>query len=149
MFEFQRFLCYICMCLFTFLYNFKISGINKERNVRTWTKEEVEKFTQVLDKVRQQITPNIAENCQITKKKIFDKELVKKQFIEINENNNLIDKRKVIAYKKLATSIKNLRNKSRLLESEWCKLHSCMSHRSNIVLHPRNHFGLIIWLSFY
>ena len=46
------------MCLFTFLYNFKISGIKKERNVRTWTKEEVEKFTQVLDKVRQQVTPN-------------------------------------------------------------------------------------------
>ena len=58
MFEFQRFLCYICMYLFTFLYNFKISGINKERNVRTWIKEEVEKFTQVLDRVRQQVTPN-------------------------------------------------------------------------------------------
>ena len=105
----------------------------QEKSVRRWTKEEVEKFAEVLadpdnafasclDKLALKKSSNneVYENI----KKVFDQELKKEDFIAINERNNFIEKGKVVRYKKLDTSIVRLRNKFKSLKSDWLKLHT-------------------------
>ena len=73
----------------------------KESRVRRWTEEEAEKFAKVLadpvngfvfclDRLALKKSSNNAVYEHI--KKSFDKELAKKESIEINEKNNLNDR---------------------------------------------------------
>ena len=118
-----------------------MAGKEKESDVRRWTKEEVEKFAEVLaDRVNgftfclDRLALKKSSNNKVYEhiKKSFDGELAKKEFIEINEKNNIKDKGKFKDYKKLDTSVTRLRNKFKSLKSEWCKLHSRAKRRSGL-----------------
>ena len=116
-------------------------GKKEDKNVKRWTKEEVEKFAEVLadpangfafalDKLALKKSSNNELYEHI--KKSFDEQLSKKEFIELNEKNNFLEKGKVMSYSKLDTSIARLRNKFKLLKSEWCKLHSRIKRGSGL-----------------
>ena len=84
-----------------------MAGKEKEKHVRRWTKEEMEKFAEVLadlvnglafclDRLAlmKQSNNNVYEHI----KKSFDEELAKKEFTEINKKNNFKDKGRVKNY---------------------------------------------------
>ena len=109
--------------------------------MRRWTKEEVEKFSEVLaDPVNgfvfclDRLALKKSSNNEVYEhiNKSFDEELAKEEFIEINEKNNFKDKRNVKDYKKLDTSITKPGNKFKSLKSEWCKLHSRIKRGSGL-----------------
>ena len=87
----------ISICLFSFMNKVKMPGKKDKKHVKSWTKEEVEKFDQVL------VNPANGFACCVDKLalkelsnnevyehiiKCFNEQLAKKDFTEVNEKNN-------------------------------------------------------------
>lgn len=115
---------------------------NNDNSARRWTKDEVELFAQVLadptdgfahaiDKLALKKSANneVYEHLQAE----FRKQLEKDDFVKVNELN-FIDKKtgKKIPHKKLDISISRLRNKFKMLKSEWTNLNSRIKHGSGL-----------------
>lgn len=114
----------------------------KQSSARRWTKDEVELFAQVLadpsdgfahaiDRLALKKSANneVYEHLQTE----FRKQLEKEEFIKVNEMN-FLDKKtgKKVPHQKLDISIQRLRNKFKMLKSEWTNLNSRIKQGSGL-----------------
>ena len=126
---------------------------NKKKDkdcARRWTKEEVEKFAEILCEpsnnyavALEKLALKNSSNNEVFEciKKSFDEALQDLGFIESNERKNFMNKDKTVkSCKNIETSIEKLRIKFKSFKQEWSKIRSRIKNGSGLARENEPHW---------